>query len=188
MKVDFQHKITKAIAPIVFGMCAHPNECVISEDPNDGLLTITVSPHMADYRVICGKAGKTINGLKYIVEKCGQNIGEYATLDLVESFRGDKEDDRPFVFNPDFDEKLMERNINRLVALAFKEPPITEVMRLDDKLKYFIRVKTNDDVTMLNALDAVIWPYGYNSGQIIEVRNINKKDESRNDRAGTFPR
>lgn len=71
MKRETGHPITETIKKLVRGMCHNLEQLEIDDHFERGKLTIEITPHADDYRIICGTKGGRINALKLLVKMAG---------------------------------------------------------------------------------------------------------------------
>lgn len=195
--LTFQHPITQVIAQLLYGIVRHPEELIVSEEsfmsPKYGPhLGINVLPHMADYAVLCGRGGRQINALKFIVAMMGIRLKVVADIDLKQTFIGQQGKTQPFVPSKTFNEVEAFSLIDGLREKLwdnYKEMA-TQVIREPEKIHIVIKPSSSSDIPVIEALADVIYPYGVRCGRKLNIckekpKHINS--ESQNDRKSTIP-
>lgn len=170
------HPITVAILSLVKGMCLKPDELKhreIKPSNSPERMTLIISPHMADFRIVCGKGGRQINALRWIVTRVGRRVGLTVDIRLEESYRGEPETGDPFKLNPNFEKESDFSNVfGSILALVFDKAPDFTVVTQGDKTKIFMEVDSNnpDDVSTVTALADIFYPFGFRHGRRIDIR------------------
>lgn len=176
MNSQLEHPFTKALSDVIRGMCAYPDQCLITETGALLDIGITISPNMADYRVICGKRGRQINALAFLATEAGRNRAESFKIRLEESFRGRDEAVRPFQQDPAFDVERAITLLKRLSAFVFIQEPNIVHERQNDKLMVWI--DANEAPAIISALSDVFYPYGFRKGCIIDIRPLRQNESN----------
>jgi predicted RNA-binding protein YlqC (UPF0109 family) len=173
-------KITELLIPIIRGMCTHPEALEITESQSGGVFTITLSPHTADYRILCGKGGRQIRALQFLVNSFELRGGRMMHLALRESFNGKLEDKRDFTYNPEFDCRRAVEIVREFCEILFARKVDITFRRKKDTLK--ITVETDparpDEMPTVAALADVFYPYGFRQGCVIKIRSNHEADRS----------
>lgn len=170
------HPITEAILPLVKGMCLKPDELShreIKSSRSPDRLTLIISPHMADFRILCGKGGRQINALRWIVTRAGRRLKLTVDIRLEESYRGEPVTGDPFRFNPDFEkDSKFQEVFGNILKIVFDTVPEFNVVTHGDKTKIFMEVDPNvpDDISTVTALADIFYPFGFRHGRRLEIR------------------
>lgn len=165
-----KHPITKAIAPLILACCAHPEDCRIEEAFHEHQLLITVTPHVADYPIICGKKGKQINALKFVIKAAGESAGIDAALSLEDGFTGRKEPARGFNQNPEFDVPWFVGMVEELLSAATGRPIHIEAERHNDVLNLSADTDISE-ASICKAVESVAYTAAFAQGMIISLRS-----------------
>lgn len=175
MNSQLEHPFTQALSDVIRGMCAYPDQCVVSE--TGGLLDIVINicPNMADYRVVCGRNGRQIKALAFLAAEASRHRTEQFKVRLEESFRGRDEQRRDFVQNPAFDETKCLKLLHEILPFVFQTPVAVTHQRQNDKLLIFI--DDPDQPAIVSALSDIFYPYGFRNGCIVDIRPL-KPNES----------
>ena len=177
IKTQERHPITLAFEPLLRGMCSYPGQLVVDQEMDSPThYILTVSPNRNDFAIICGKKGRQIRALTFLVAEAGRKFGIRAEVELEENYRGDP---RPpitaFSENPNFDENKFLALFGALMELVFPGAVQTDYIRMDDRLKVYITPAKPGDDAIINALADVVYVFGYRQGRKIEVRESAKK-------------
>lgn len=168
------HAITKTLEPWVRGMCSRPEQLVIREQIIcDGrVLTIFIAPHQADMGIVCGKGGRQINALRFLIQELGKRSGVETDVKLEQRNIGEREPRKEFVENPNFNEVTFERSFRGLLSSLFGTIPTLTILYRNGKLKVYIRVRDEHpkDIQIVQALADIIYVWGYAHGKKIEIR------------------
>jgi predicted RNA-binding protein YlqC (UPF0109 family) len=189
MNNSLHHPITKAVVPLIGGICKYKSHLEVKEQVNSGV-TIFLLPHMADYPKVCGSGGRQIKALRFLVKRMGNILGIKAFIDLKESWIGDREDDIPFVRNPDFDEQqaieLLDGFRHLLWPQGFENQKISALIE-GDKMHIYLMPNSDSDVVTINALADVFYTYGYANGRKIVIHDGPENNEHRTIRQSPIP-
>lgn len=190
MNNSLQHRISKLVIPLVEGICKYCDDLEIKERIEGDNVSILVSPHMADYPKLCGQDGRQIKALRFIVKQVGIHLNVIADIDLKESWRGQREEKRPFAFNPDFQEAkavaLLNDFRNELWPLSAHEQVMT--LREDgDRLHIYLTPANASDASIIIALADIFYPYGYRNGRKIVIHVGPENSEHRTIRQSAVP-
>jgi len=169
---DLKHPLSKAIAPLILGLCRYPADCRILEAVDGSDVAITVIPHRADFKIVCGKSGRQIKAIKYLAARAGQLGGYDAQILLEEGLVGSPEPAREFQQDPQFDVDGLLEQIRRATSLVFDREMPLSFERQCDKIKVYIDADPDDpeEVPSVMALADVFYPAAFKAGMICEIR------------------
>jgi len=160
------------LEPIIRGMCNHPDSLEIQEDDSDDSTKLTLLPHTADYRIICGKQGRQIKALQFLAKALSDRSGngKPMTLELRESFVGDMEEHRPFKPNPKFDPEACKALVQTFVNALFGRAVITHASFNRRRATLHVTIENEpDESAAVAAMGDVFYPYGYGQGCILKI-------------------
>lgn len=160
-----QHPIANCLKPLIHGMCRHP---VDIEDQTHGF---TIIPHRADFRIVCGKRGRTIKALQAIASAAALRDGLWFDVKLEEG-EGEPEPDSPFVQNIEFDVFGAERRIKEIAEMCGLLVDVITTVRVNDRMDVSIRVRTAAQEAILTAINDIFYPWGFRNGMIIKVKAV----------------
>jgi predicted RNA-binding protein YlqC (UPF0109 family) len=174
VKREFKHPITQLFLPIILDFCKYPEEMRIEEsvDRSDRRwdnLTITVFPHTADYALICGKAGRQISAIKFLVKRAGVLQGLVSELNMEESFVGRRESSGEFHQDPGFDIGRFMRLLGSVCPRVMEHPYEVEHNRNNDKLTVYISTSTEEAPTIA-AINDMLYPWGFRHGMMLNIK------------------
>lgn len=161
-----------ALTRIIEGACAYPDELRVYPEANgDHTTSLVVLPHMADYPKIVGKGGRTVNALKLLTSQASVRLGERIAFKLEESFVGKGEPRVGFGYNKDFDIDAFRKLLEVVAGSVFEPTPVFQITASGEDLFVDLMIeRTNENETLVNALHAAFYPYGFAKGRIIKIR------------------
>lgn len=158
-------KIFALMETLVRGMVFYPDELQITD--TNGVITII--PHTADYRLLCGKGGRQIRALKFLVNRMAALAGIKKDLVLEESFEGHERPKQPFKRNDKFDIQACVDLVQQFCAALFAVPvPVTH--EKTDRLRVFIDANGKIEIPTVFAMSDAFYTYGYRQGCIVSVK------------------
>lgn len=169
-------KIFSLLSEIITGICSHKQALkIFTESHSPTAHKLTVMPHMADYRKLVGKGGRTIKAFQSIVKSIGNAQGMSLNLDLQESFTGTPELHEQIRFNDEFDQVALKRLVSETAAWLFAVPIEVEVVEGTQCLEVFMSAPvTIEAQNLVSALNAVFYPYARANGRVVEVKQKQK--------------
>lgn len=160
-----------AIRELVSGICHYRSVLKVKETPYASRrITITIEPHMADYRLLCGKNGRQIKALQAIAASASSHADKEYTVSLNESFIGRVDEKQPLKSRDSFDLEAFKRLLVSFTSICFAKPPGLTFRNGGATLKVYVDAARPEDVSTISALDSICYPYGYRHGKIIEIR------------------
>lgn len=162
----------RVLTGIVEVICRrHLDELRIFSETINGVETLVVLPHAADYPRLVGRHGGQVNAVTYLVNKAAQRLGERIGFSLSESFVGDREPVEPFAFNPDFAVKAFQQHLEDLAAAVTGREFDYRIEEVGEVIVVTVPCERNlDTETFLSALEAVFKPYCYGSGRKLQFK------------------
>lgn len=149
----------------------HLDDLRIFTENMNGVQTLVVMPHAADYPRLVGKHGGQVNAVLYLVQRAAQRLGERIGFSLRESFIGDREPVEPFSFNPDFKMEDFERRLTSLAERVSGHPWDFEIATDRETLVVTTPCeRSSSNETFLSAIEAVFKPYCYGSGRKLQIK------------------
>lgn len=174
MNEELTHPLSQAVYQLLKGYCAFRESLVVEEVITEGRLNITVKPHMADFRLICGKGGRVIKALQFLVQLAGDNKSENYHVELQESYLGKPEEQKNghFKFDPHFNVDKFKRLLVTWCGLVFERTPGMTVKENGDKLRIYLIPKSNLTIatSLVRAIDEVFYVHAIGMGRIVEIR------------------
>jgi predicted RNA-binding protein YlqC (UPF0109 family) len=175
MNDSLRHPITNTITPLIRGICKYSTMLEVTESVTAGKLAITVSPHTADYPKLCGMQGRQIRSFRALVERMGKMMDIEATIDLVESWRGERDPARTtFTLNDRYD---VQETLDLLKEFCAKIWPLgNEIFTLrhqldGDNLHVSFTPRIEEFAPLIVALENVFYPYVYIRGRKLKMHN-----------------
>jgi predicted RNA-binding protein YlqC (UPF0109 family) len=162
------------LSPLIRGMCKSPDELQISELDSDGVTVIVLLPHANDYRILCGKGGRQIRALQFLVNSFELRLGIPMRLELRESSTGARDSEsRKFEVNRDFDDRGCMETVRRICDTLFARSCAIHFKRKPAELRIEIITdpKHPEEIPTVAALGDVFYPYGYAQGCIIKIKS-----------------
>lgn len=172
MKCETGHPITETIKKLVRGMCHNLEQLEIEDHFESGKLTITMTPHADDYRIICGTKGGRINALKLLV-KMGGDVARIKTdIRLISSGKGERSPNNDvFVGQPDFDKDGLNELVHEICDMAGIYGGI-ELEEDDSTHRTTIEIASSnpEEDLAVHGLRELLYSYGFKNGRKIEVK------------------
>lgn len=190
MNNSFQHPITHIVLPLIEGICKYKEDLQVKERVADNDVSIVLFPHMADYPKLCGKEGRQIKALRFLVKHMGKKIGVNAEIDIKESWHGEREGKSDFEFNPEFDkhEAIKLLDTFRLAIWPDNFGTRDVISNTEgDKLHVYLVSISDEDTSLIIALADVFYPYGYRNGRKIVIHIGPNNSEHRTIRQSPVP-
>jgi len=153
------------LAEIIAGFCAYKDDLKIYD--NGGILTVL--PHAADHPKLIGGQGRQVNAFKFAVQQFAQHHGLTLGFAVQESFIGQREDRRPFVFNPNFDKEKADALISQLASFLFNQK--VELRSECAGSSWLVTLKTPEDVAVYDAINRIFYPYGQANGRRLQLKH-----------------
>lgn len=167
------------LSDVITGICIYPKTLKIFAEPESPTShKLIVMPHMADYRKLVGKGGRTINAFKHIAKTAGENAGLSLVVDLQESMVGNPEPPQPFRYNEEFDVTKATKLITELAQWTFGGP--VDVQITQPHLSMDVRINSNTNMEhdgICASLNAIFYPYGMANGRKIEIKSAKGGNE-----------
>ena len=123
---------------------------------------------MSDIRLLIGTAGRQSKALQKLARVMGERMGISTTFLIKESYRGEREKDRPFLVDETFTAIRVRDLLSPVIELAFGGVPWV-VEREADRLKVTIDVPDVEMPTVA-ALADMAFPLGRSHGKKLDVR------------------
>jgi predicted RNA-binding protein YlqC (UPF0109 family) len=162
----------QVLTEIVEVICRrHLEDLRIFTENVNGVQTLVVMPHAADYPRLVGKHGGQVNAILYLVQRAAQRLNERIGFALRESFIGDREPVEAFAYNPDFNVATFHLRLERLAEIVSGHPWKFRVTPVGDILVVTTPCERNGQTeTFLSALEAVMKPACYGSGRKLQIK------------------
>lgn len=162
------HPITALVDKLVRGICLYPDQAKVEESFQGSDLTITLTPSKTDYGALCGRQGRVIKSLNWLVEEAGRFHGIGAGVKLVDSFVGTAER-RAFVPEPNFDNKKLEQFLQDWLRFLVDGRPMVMVKpSLCLSCTTTVKISGAEGI-VVSALDEVFRPYCMRSGRRVRL-------------------
>jgi len=185
MRREPQNPITQALLTFFKTFCFEPDEIEVIESLDGSILDLTFQPNTRDLKILIGKKGKMILALRHVAERMGAQMGLKVRLEVRDSFKGQLGDQKPFSFNPAFTPEMMLPVLTPMLAMLYKTAPGVAFEDHDEKV-YVVFDVPRDDLTLIKALGAVFYPYGYRNGRKLSFRVLDyHPEETENAEANT---
>ena len=172
MKRETGHPITETIKKLLRGMCRNLDQLDVCDHFENGKLTIEITPHADDYRIICGAKGSRINALKLLV-KMGGDVARIKTdIRLISNGKGVRSPNNDtFVGQPDFDKDGFDELLHELCDMAGIYGGI-ELQEDDAASRTSIEITptTPEEELAVHGLRELLYSYGFKNGRKIEVK------------------
>lgn len=167
-----KHPISLALEPIILGLCRYPDDCQINEHGTDGTLAVTIVPHRADFRIVCGRAGRQIKALKYLAARAGELRGCSVELNLEEGLVGAPEPKRDFQQDPEFDVPALIQRIQDAAGAVLGRFVAVEHERSCDRIDVYLEVSPDEaeDIPTVVALADVFYPACVKDGITCKIK------------------
>jgi predicted RNA-binding protein YlqC (UPF0109 family) len=175
MQIELKHPLTKVLATVIAQTVYHENDLQFRELERGGELSIIALPHMADYGILIGQSGRTVNGFRQVCRSAEKVFLKKFRFNIQESFVGKKEPKRDFDDNPNFAADKLLRLFNDLVAVSIDREIKSEVTREHNRFNIIVNVPdempdAEDIKTTVRAIGDVLWPWGFRNGVRVFVK------------------
>lgn len=165
-------KIFGLLSEIITGICAHKDDLRIFVDLHSRVAaTMSVHPHMADYRKLVGRKGVTIEAFRVLAKEIGNAQGLSLVLNLEETDIGEPEPHQKH-YSQTFDQAKLHRMVSSLCEWVFARPVEVHVEETETG-GIAALVDAPDGITakeLMNHIKAIFIPYGMANGRAVEVR------------------
>lgn len=176
MSNPYRHPITRALKPVLHGICRDSLRLKISESLTPNHLAISVVAALDDYRILVGKGGRNINAIQRIVRWAGEQTGlGQAHFELqCENLDAIGHAFHEFAFNPDFDEVLF-LNLLKDVCAAVGIDASRSVIQLDPdrKVRVFVPARNLTEQELLADISLLFYSLGFRMGRKIDLKAVN---------------
>lgn len=169
MNHELTHPISRALLPIVRGMCYHPEDLAIKESRGNSVLEIQFFAHKADMPILIGKAGRQAAAFRKFGLEAGKRSRERVDISFFESGIGEPEPNHEFIFNPLFSKAELDELLDPLIKLAFGRTIHCEFEIEGGIFKVKMEVE-EAEVLLAKAIGDMIFPLGKTQGRRIEVK------------------
>lgn len=160
--------ISNTIHQLVTGICSHPDKLGVVEKRANGEIKLTYSPYGSDLRVLIGKGGRTINGLKYVFREMGKAERQKAELFISQTYRGRANAGRSFKYDAAFTADMLGTVLNPILINLFGVAQ-WELKEEGDKMVLIFDVEPADS-TLIQALNDAFYPYGFRNGRKLDFK------------------
>lgn len=174
---QYRHNITRVLSEIISGICQKRNHLEIRESlascvscgSRTPRLTIEITPHPDDYRLICGRKGSRINAIKSIASLAGKTNKISVIVNLVSNGMGEPSANRDdFVEDPNFDNEALKSLVSELLAIIGMKP-IAGFVVDGDKTNIAIPTQGSHEELVVHGMHELFYSYGFKNGRKIEI-------------------
>lgn len=166
---EHNHRITKALASLFQAIANDPDKLTVHERLTGSVLEVTAEPSIRDVRLMIGKQGKTILGIRHVAEQMGKRAGIEVRVEVRDSFRGEAPAWKGFQLNREWRgeeltgllREILDLLYGRLVRIVYEDRA--------DQLLVILDVP-HEDLTLVKAMGVAFYPFGYRNGRKLSFR------------------
>lgn len=160
------------LTEIIEAVCRdHLEDTRIYPERVDGVETLTVIPHMADYPKLIGKSGAQVKALNYLVQHAARRLGVRLRVNIEESFIGSREPIEPFAYDPKFDVEAFKDVLTRLTNVVAGNTIKFDVIERDAMIVCrYLCERSSENEAVGSAISSVLRPYCFRLGRSLYIK------------------
>lgn len=171
---SYTHPITRALQPVLHGICREKGKLDVSETLYRDGLAIKATAALDDYRILVGKGGRTVNALQRLMRRAGERAKlRESVFALATSETGNGNGSHEFVFNPDFNDVKFSKLLKDVCAVVGIDTGNAQIqLDPDKKVRVFVQARNLTEQEMLSDIGLIFFSLGYSMGRRVDVKAV----------------